>query len=168
MPPRHRLTTAAATGCRNAGSNQRAWVDWTLEILGKGQQLGQYQELAKTLGLEQKISWLGAQSNTEVLAAMQEAEVLILPSREEPFGVVLIEALSQGCRVVASKVGGVPEIVTSEKRGLLVEVENSELLREAIMKALSMGGVSEEVVAEVKQCYSWQQRVKELETHYGR
>jgi glycosyltransferase involved in cell wall biosynthesis len=142
--------------------------DWSLQVLGVGREESKLQEQAKTLGLKERIDWVGARSNAEVLQAMQLAEVLILPSREEPFGVVLVEALSQGCRVVASKVGGVPEIVSSEERGLLVQPEDSNVLREAITKALSLGAVSAEVVEEVQQFYSWENRIKELEAHYGR
>jgi L-malate glycosyltransferase len=56
-----------------------------------------------------------------VSALLQAADLLVLNSREEPFGLVLIEAMSSGTPVLATRVGGIPEIVRDDENGWLVE-----------------------------------------------
>jgi glycosyltransferase involved in cell wall biosynthesis len=57
----------------------------------------------------------------DVSALLQAADLLVLNSHEEPFGLVLVEAMSSGTPVLATRVGGVPEIVRDSKNGWLVE-----------------------------------------------
>ncbi|MHB1887230.1 MAG: glycosyltransferase family 4 protein, partial [Acidimicrobiales bacterium] len=68
-----------------------------------------------------RVRWTGYLADESLLAAaMGEAEALVLPSEYEAFGLVLLEALAQGTPVIASRVGGIPEFIESERSGLLV------------------------------------------------
>lgn len=141
-------------------------IDAHLTIVGEGTLKDELVRLAVELGINDRIKWLGRMENTDVLQVMSKAQVLVLPSLEEPYGVVLIEALSQGCRVVASYVGGVPEIITSEDRGLLCEPCDVKSLTLRVSEALKLGPISEEARHEVVDFYEWGHRVNELVTYY--
>jgi glycosyltransferase involved in cell wall biosynthesis len=64
----------------------------------------------------------------------------------EPFGIVLIEAMASKTPVVATNVGGIPEIVEHEVSGLLVEPENPEALSAAIRRVLTDANLKKELV----------------------
>src|SRR5439155_1357888 len=68
---------------------------------------------------------------------LQRCEVFVLPSREEPFGIVIIEAMACKKPVVASAIGGIPEIVEHEVTGILVEPENPADLTAGLRRVLS-------------------------------
>lgn len=73
------------------------------------------------LGLERRVHLLGhLDDDALVAAAYREARLFVLPSEYEAFGLVLLEALAQGTPVVASRVGGIPEVVEEGQAGLLV------------------------------------------------
>jgi len=69
-------------------------------------------------GLEDRVSWLGEREDVPEL--VRALDILLLPSREEPFGRALIEAMSLGVPVLATNVGGPPEIIEHGREGLLV------------------------------------------------
>ena len=75
--------------------------------------------------------------HSTVLEYMRAAEVFVLPSRDEPFGIVLLEAGLTETPIVATLVGGIPEVIADGKTGLLVPPDNEEALTEAIELLLS-------------------------------
>ncbi len=89
------------------------------------------------LCLSQKVKILTNQPNTEVWWWIRHAECLVLPSRAEPFGIVLLEAAKSHVPVVATRVGGIPEFVTDGVDGLLCDSENPEQLAEKILETLA-------------------------------
>ncbi len=90
--------------------------------------------LTARLGLNGRVIWAGFRS--EVPELLRLADVLVLPSRNEPFGRVLIEAMATGKPVVATNSGGAPEIVVPEETGLLVPPENAGALAGALERLL--------------------------------
>ena len=70
-------------------------------------------------GLSDRVHFTGARS--DIAPVLQSADLLVLNSLEEPFGLVLVEAMSCGTPVLAARVGGIPEIVTDNVTGWLVE-----------------------------------------------
>ncbi len=80
--------------------------------------------------LEQQVKFWGFQKDIpEILAQL---DILVLASLQEPFGKIVIEAMAMGKPVVASEVGGVPEIVLDGKTGLLVPPKDAVALRQAL------------------------------------
>jgi glycosyltransferase involved in cell wall biosynthesis len=75
------------------------------------------------------VRWLGDLSQSELAAEYQRADVFCLPSVQEGFGIVFLEAMAAGKPIVAARAAAVPEVVT---QGLLVEPESGEALAEAI------------------------------------
>jgi glycosyltransferase involved in cell wall biosynthesis len=75
----------------------------------------------RALGLERRVHVLGHLEDEQlVAAAYREARLTVLPSDYEAFGLVLLESLAQGTPVVATRVGGIPEVVEDGRAGLLV------------------------------------------------
>lgn len=93
--------------------------------------------LARSLGIADRVDALGAVSRADLLREYARAELLVLPSRFDSFPVVVLEAMAAGLPVVATRVGGVPEVVEEGKSGLLVPPENPAALAEAIGTVLS-------------------------------
>ena len=67
---------------------------------------------------------------------IQGCEVFVLPSRSEPFGIVLTEAMACKKPVVATTVGGIPEIIKDGTDGILVQSDNPNALAEALLNVL--------------------------------
>ncbi len=86
--------------------------------------------LARQLGIRDSI-WLGQRE--DAAAIMQDLDVLVLPSRSgETFTQVLLEAMAAGTPVVASRIGGIPEIVGDNERGLLIAPDDPAALAAAV------------------------------------
>jgi len=81
------------------------------------------------------VSFLGFRKDIPDL--MAAADVLVLPSVAEAFGLAAAEALHLGTPVVATKAGGIPEIIEDGKNGVLVEPANSEALSKGIADLLN-------------------------------
>jgi glycogen synthase len=83
-----------------------------LTVIGAGPELAQMQELTKKLGLESQVQFSGAKSGAELARALNEHQILVVPSRyDEPFGVVALEGIACGCAVIGSSGGGLPEAI---------------------------------------------------------
>lgn len=94
----------------------------------------QLERLVKELSLEEKTIFTGKHDNIpEILKA---SNIFILPSRSDGLCLALIEAMASGLPCIASKVGGVPEVITHGKDGLLFERENSQELAESLIEFL--------------------------------
>jgi len=85
-----------------------------------------------------RIEFLGHQGTAAVRRLMSESDVLVLPSVEDGFGMVLLQALACGCPIIASRHSGGPDLVESGKNGFLVEPGNSDDLKEKLMAALQL------------------------------
>jgi glycosyltransferase involved in cell wall biosynthesis len=102
--------------------------------------------LAAELGLADRAHFIGFRDDVyDVLAA---SDVLALPSEHEPFGRALIEAMAVGTPVIATRSGGVPEIVEHERCGLLVEVGDVEALAAAVARVLTDAGLRRSLAEE--------------------
>jgi glycosyltransferase involved in cell wall biosynthesis len=94
-----------------------------LEVVGGGPLIRPLRGLANKLGIASRVAYLGPLTRGELLAAMWRSHLLVLPSRYETFGMVLIEALATGLPVLATASGGPEDIVTTEV-GRLVSRDN--------------------------------------------
>lgn len=88
-------------------------------------------------GLQQRVHFWGVVPYPRMVAAYQQAAVLVNPSYSESFGMSLIEAMASGVPVVATRVGGMPEIVDGSGAGRLVERGNAPALAEAVRGVLA-------------------------------
>jgi glycosyltransferase involved in cell wall biosynthesis len=98
---------------------------------------GRIRNLIHKHNLQQHFMILGGSPYSEMPKYMSAADVFVLPSISEGLGLVILEALATGVPVVASRVGGIPDILIHEHNGLLVEPRDAEGLAEAIVRILS-------------------------------
>ena len=88
---------------------------------------------SRELGLTGRVRRLGHLTDERLLASgYREARALVLPSEYEAFGLVILEAMAQGTPVIASRVGGIPEIVEDGRTGLLTPPGATGAVAEAI------------------------------------
>jgi glycogen(starch) synthase len=111
--------------------------DVVLAIGGDGPFEPVLRSLAADLLVADRVSFLGRLSRADVARAMDHAEVFVMPSRLEPFGIVVLEAWRAGRAVIATSRGGAPEFVVDGITGLLVDPFDINALAAAIDKVLS-------------------------------
>lgn len=100
-------------------------------IAGDGSQMESLRAQASAAGLDHSVVFAGFRS--DALALMALSHCVVLPSRAEPFGLVLAEAMAMGKAVVAANAGGPREIVVEGKTGFLVPPSDSAALAQALM-----------------------------------
>ncbi len=105
---------------------QRMGEDVHLVLIGAGESRRMLEELAAELRIDRRVHFLGQLMTPENLH--QFFDVSVLSSRSEGFPNAIIEALAAGCPVVATPVGGVPEVITDRETGLLVPIDRPDLL----------------------------------------
>jgi glycosyltransferase involved in cell wall biosynthesis len=106
-------------------------------LVGDGPEEDSLRRQAATLGIEGRISWAGFQKNVAPYYAI--ATIYALPSISEGSPNVILEAMSVGLPIAATRAGGVPEILEHEKTGLLVPTQDPQALAEALRKLLLSG-----------------------------
>ena len=109
--------------------------DATLHVVGNGT----LSEMASRLAAKhpRSVHWSRKLSTEEVRDALDAATVLVLPSRSEGMGRVLVEALCRGRGIVGSRVGGIPDVVEDGSSGLLVDPADARALAGALERVLS-------------------------------
>lgn len=90
-----------------------------LWLIGDGPDSAIAHEVVRELGLEQRVCFLGKQGS--VVPYLSQADLFLLPSRQESFGLAALEAMACEVPVVAARVGGLPEVVTDGESGYLLE-----------------------------------------------
>ena len=109
--------------------------DVTLMVVGDGPARGALADALRPLGARAQV--LGAKPLAEIPVWMAACDVLTLPSHHEGTPNVLLEALACGRRVVATRVGGIPDVVTSDELGTLVPAKDASALADALGVALA-------------------------------
>ena len=107
----------------------------TLDVAGAGPLEEELRSLARRLALDDAVRFLGHVS--PVAPVLESALAVVVPSRGEGFGMVALEAMERSRAVVASAVGGLPELVADGETGLLVPVGDVPALRDALVALAS-------------------------------
>jgi glycosyltransferase involved in cell wall biosynthesis len=111
----------------------------TLQIFigGHGPESGPLAKQIQDLNLEKTIELIGPVEPEEVLTWMAAADICVVPSRTEPFGLVAIESLAAGTPVIAAEVGGLIESIQPGYNGLLFAVDDHKALAAALNSLLA-------------------------------
>lgn len=128
--------------------------DILLFIIGEGPLRVELENQVRFLNLDGHVRFLGFIPNEELVFWFNAADLFVLPSLGEGFGNVLIEAMSCGTPIVASNVGGIPEIINTNKLGILVSPANIEKLSNGILQALNRNW-DKNILIEMAKYYSW-------------
>ncbi len=111
--------------------------DWTLTIAGEGPLKEELTSASRALGLAERITFRGWLGRDQLPEVYEQADVFVLPSRDEGMPNAMLEAMSAGLPVVGSKVAGLDEVVIDGDCGVLVPPENTEALSEALHSVIS-------------------------------
>ena len=106
-------------------------------IVGEGWSRDILEAEARASGQGRKIQFTGFASDKEVIDLMTSADVLVVPSVYEPFGIVALEGMTTGVPVVASQVGGLSEVIEHDRTGLFVYPRSPESIAWGIDRILS-------------------------------
>jgi len=110
---------------------------WSFEILGEGQERPHLEGLTTAIGLAGRVAFRGHRSRQEVLEALRGADVFVMVSHHETFGLAYLEAMAKGCIVVGARGWGIDGIVIHGENGFLCEPGDVEGLV-AVLQALSV------------------------------
>jgi glycosyltransferase involved in cell wall biosynthesis len=105
-----------------------------LVLVGDGEWRATLERLARESGAGDRVIFTGSIQNP--LAVVEHADVVVLPSLSEGLPIALLEAMAIGRAVVASRVGGIPEVVQDGETGLLIPAADSQALSSAIVRLL--------------------------------
>jgi len=112
------------------------YPDLVVKFIGDGGMMTKCQGLARELEVEEHCQFLGSLPNQEVLYQLAQASASVLPSRNDNLPSTVIEALAVGTPVIASRVGGIPEMFHDGKEGFLVPREDPVALANCIARLL--------------------------------
>jgi len=135
-----------------------------IAIVGKGSLRKDLENLAKKLAVDKEVEFLGIRKDIDKL--MVSSKILVLPSRWEGLPMIILEAMSRGLPVIASSVGGIPEVIENKKEGMLVPSQNPGILAQVVKKLLEDESLREELTInaykKVKENYSIETYAKNI------
>jgi N-acetyl-alpha-D-glucosaminyl L-malate synthase BshA len=143
--------------------------DSELVIVGTGSMEKVLKNLVRSLGISEHVRFTGFVKNNEKVLYYRSADVFVLPSLYEIFGIVNLEAMACGVPIVASKVGGISEVIKSGVNGLLVPPRDVDALADAIMYLLENEVIRKRMGENAKvivKAYSWEKIAKMYEEIY--
>jgi glycosyltransferase involved in cell wall biosynthesis len=105
-----------------------------LLMVGDGPSANGLRRLSEELGLNEIVVFAGLRCDVEQILPL--FDLFVLPSLSEGFGIALVEAMAAGCPVVATAVGGIPEVVQTGRTGVLVPAGDSNALTDALADLL--------------------------------
>jgi glycosyltransferase involved in cell wall biosynthesis len=119
-----------------AGELKLRNVGFKLIIVGTGPEENLCRYQVKELKLERHVIFTGFVDDHTLKELYKASDVVTVPSINEPFGLVVVDAMFAGKPIVASKTGGIPEIVEDRANGLLVDPQNTEAYADALQHFL--------------------------------
>jgi glycosyltransferase involved in cell wall biosynthesis len=129
-------------------------------IVGEGWLRDYLEHIARFTGHQWKIRFTGFIPDSDLVALMKSADVLVVPSIYEPFGIVALEGMAAGVPVVASQVGGLAEVVEHDRTGIFVYARNPQSIAWGVNRVLSDPGHAEWLTRNAKEgvqkAYSWE------------
>lgn len=100
----------------------------SLDIVGPGPEMKRFQTLCRDLGVEGKVRFHGGLSNPEVFAEMSKARFFVMPSVNEAFGIVYLEAMASGCVTIGTEGEGIADVIDSGENGFLIPPDDPDAI----------------------------------------
>jgi glycosyltransferase involved in cell wall biosynthesis len=130
--------------CRRLANSRR----FTLDIAGEGNASAEARVLVAHHKLNEVVRFRGWLRGGNLLEALSEADVLVLPSWAEGLPNAMIEAMAAGLAVVVTRVGAIPELISDRRSGMLVEPRNADSLAGALGEVIIDGELRERLARE--------------------
>jgi glycogen(starch) synthase len=122
----------------------------TFVVAGSGPHMNQLKSLVDVFNLEDKVKFTG-HIDTDMLSAFyKSADLTVVPSLYEPFGMVVLESMAMGTPTIVADTGGLSEIVVHEETGLKFEPGNPESLADAMLRILTDKELAERLTSDAK------------------
>lgn len=137
---------------------QASQTSHDLLLAGDGPERPTLERLSADLGLGERVRFIGRADRPMAVSLFAGCSFFVLPSRQEPQGIVNLEAMAAGKAILASRVGGVPEIVQDGKTGLLFPAGDADALAEAIERLTADAALRQRLGAagrERAQAFDW-------------
>jgi len=132
----------------------------TFVVAGSGPHMNQLKSLVCTFGLEEKVIFTGHIDSETLCAFYRSADLTVVPSLYEPFGMVVLESMAMGTPTIVADTGGLSEIVVHEETGLKFEPGSPESLAEAMLRVLTDKELSRrltnDAIAYLGERYNWE------------
>lgn len=148
-------------------------VVWQADMVGDGNCRVKHQEIARALGIHERVTWYGRLSDEDLQTRYREAACLVLPSTSgaEAYGLVAAEAQSYGVPVIASDLPGVRSVVLQDHTGMLVPPKSVDHLAQALTHMLTLDDERARLsrnAREHAQQYRWETHAQRLMDVYAR
>jgi glycosyltransferase involved in cell wall biosynthesis len=140
-----------------------------LILVGDGEEREMLEALSLQLGIQKYVQFVGKIPHEKVQTYMQMADVFVLPSLSEGLPNVILEAMACGLPIVASRVDGIPDIITKDTNGYLVEVKDTNDIANKIILLLQDEALRKKISDNNRQLvkkYAWENVIFELERIY--
>jgi glycogen(starch) synthase len=158
------VALAAFVPILNRFSNAR------LIIAGDGPSRWELQHQAAAHGIDHAVDLVGWVAPDKVPSLINASTIVLMPSRRDSLPLVALEAALMARPIVATRVGGLPEVVVHEETGLLVESENSQALASGVISLLSHPGIArcmgERARARAQTLFGWEHHVNAYDALY--
>lgn len=142
-----------------------------LVIVGDGEEKEYLQKLTSDLNLNNCVSFVGKVPNDDIPQYMKEADLFVLPSLSESFGIVNIEAMASGLPIVSTNVGGLPYLIKDGINGFLVNPKDPDAIAEKSLLILNDMNLKERIsqnnLAAAKK-YSWDYIIERLADEFNK
>ncbi len=151
------------------GALAKDWPGLTLHMVGDGPQRAELETLASRIGIASLVMFHGWLSHATVLALMRHVDLFVLSSVMEPFGIVVVEALNEGCPVVATTACGSAMAVEQGRSGFVVPPADPKALAEAMRTILGNPALQQAMRQGAKRAgakYRWDRIVERFERVY--
>ncbi|HLD25632.1 MAG TPA: glycosyltransferase family 4 protein [Candidatus Andersenbacteria bacterium] len=143
-----------------------------LNIIGSGPQEAELKQLTKKLGLENVVTFLGEQSFEQTISIMKSSDIFVNPSHTEGLPTSVIEAALCKIAIIATNVGGTPEIVTDKTSAILIPPKDPELLAQKLQQLIAdpalRARLAENAFHEVSQKFSWDEAVQQYQNLFDK
>ncbi|MBI3675206.1 MAG: glycosyltransferase family 4 protein [Proteobacteria bacterium] len=160
------IALRALAAARNSG-----FEEWRYTIIGGGEEFRSLVDLTSSLGLNSKVFFLGFQPHDRVFGLLREADVFVLPSYREAFGIAYLEAMVSGLLTIGVRGQGPSAFIEDGVTGLLVEPRDPQSLAACLLaiprKRLDMQKIAMAGCQMVKEAFTWDAHARRLIDVYG-
>lgn len=131
----------------------------TFVVAGTGPHMNQLLAMTREMGLDKKVKFTGYIDNETLSAFYKYADLTVVPSLYEPFGMVVLESMAMGTPTIVADTGGLSEIVIHEETGLKFRAGDPKSLAEAMLRVLTDDQLTERITTDAKRYmgdrYNW-------------